>query len=416
MSNAMENGFLGLNPFAMCKGLPKQVYYVFWVQVVNCAGNFVVPFLSLYLTTVLGMSFKAAGIVAGAAVLLQLPGSLIGGFLADHLPRKYVYAAAQAAAGSFILPCAFITKQEIVIAFILSAAFFNAVARPALNAIVIDLLSPAKRKQGFSLIYLGINMGFAVGPLVAGFMFEHHLRLFFVVNAVATLLAAGILLFSVKETVKVPELNMANSNQRISLFGSLWNNSGMLVFLLLMAVFGFVYVQSQFSLPLTLNETFAAKGPVYYGYLMSVNAVTVLVLTAGITHITRNTSFLLNIALGGLFYAVGFGMISFLHNLILYCLSTVLWSIGEILQATNMNVYIANNSPPQTQARYNAAGVVALCMGNVISMAGIGTFVQDFGTKAVWPLLFSISVAAAGLIYVLQRWPACRREPQRKSL
>jgi Na+/H+ antiporter NhaC len=37
-----------------------------------------------------------------------------------------------------------------------------------------------------------------------------------------------------------------------------------------------------------------------------------------------------------------------------FLLSTVIWTLGEILQATNTNVYIANHTPISHRGRFNA--------------------------------------------------------------
>ncbi|MGM0675698.1 MAG: MFS transporter [Spirochaetota bacterium] len=44
-------------------------------------------------------------------------------------------------------------------------------ATPATIALATDLSTPDTRQATFSLLYLGHNLGFAVGPLVAGFLF-----------------------------------------------------------------------------------------------------------------------------------------------------------------------------------------------------------------------------------------------------
>lgn len=38
----------------------------------------------------------------------------------------------------------------------------------------------------------------------------------------------------------------------------------------------------------------------------------------------------------------------------LFLLSTLLWTVGEILQVTNASVYVANNSPISHRGRFNA--------------------------------------------------------------
>ena len=39
----------------------------------------------------------------------------------------------------------------------------------------MDLCPADQRKEGFSLSYLGVNLGVAIGPMCAGLLFERHL-------------------------------------------------------------------------------------------------------------------------------------------------------------------------------------------------------------------------------------------------
>src|SRR5574341_515736 len=72
----------------IAQGLPRAFWVLWFGMLVNRAGNFVLPFLAIYLTQARGLSPAQAGIVlalygAGAAVA-----SPLGGYLADHAGRR----------------------------------------------------------------------------------------------------------------------------------------------------------------------------------------------------------------------------------------------------------------------------------------------------------------------------------------
>jgi hypothetical protein len=69
------------NPFRIYHDLPKTIYILFWVQVINRCGDFVIPFLVLFLVTKMGFDFKTVGLIVTISIILQVPGSLIGGKL-----------------------------------------------------------------------------------------------------------------------------------------------------------------------------------------------------------------------------------------------------------------------------------------------------------------------------------------------
>lgn len=49
------------NLFKVYRGLPTAVYAIFLARIVNSLGSFVYPFLTLFLTTKLGMSEAEPG-------------------------------------------------------------------------------------------------------------------------------------------------------------------------------------------------------------------------------------------------------------------------------------------------------------------------------------------------------------------
>ena len=53
----------------------------------------------------------------------------------------------------------------------------------------------------------------------------------------------------------------------------------------------------------------------------------------------KNTKPIINIAFAGVLYAVGFGMIFFLANRLLLIISTIIWTLGEIVQTINTSVF-----------------------------------------------------------------------------
>lgn len=60
-------------------GLPRSVWLLSLIMLINRAGAMVLPFMTLYLTTDLGFSLTAAGWVMGAYGL----GSILGAYAGD---------------------------------------------------------------------------------------------------------------------------------------------------------------------------------------------------------------------------------------------------------------------------------------------------------------------------------------------
>ena len=108
--------------------------------------------------------------------------------------------------------------------------FFSAVGdtyRPAASAMIADLTAPTQRSHAFALMYVSINLGFAIGPAVGGFIAEYSFQWLFFGDAATCALYAVIILFGIKETLgrptpamrrqqpaKLPSPNLAKLPQR----------------------------------------------------------------------------------------------------------------------------------------------------------------------------------------------------------
>ncbi|HWQ30977.1 MAG TPA: MFS transporter, partial [Negativicutes bacterium] len=187
--------------FSTYKGLPKSIYVIFFAQMINRFGDFVLPFLSLFLVKKLGLSYQSAGIAVMVNSLMTVPGAFAGGKIADHLGRKRTYAIFQLSAAICLFLCAFAELPQLVIALVCMSSFFNGGVRPVISAIITDVLPAEKRQMGFSLSYLGINLGVSMGLLVAGFLFNHCIPLIFIGDAVTSFIAVTMVMINIKESL-----------------------------------------------------------------------------------------------------------------------------------------------------------------------------------------------------------------------
>jgi MFS family permease len=275
-----------------------------------------------------------------------------------------------------------------------------------MSAIITDVLPAEKRQIGFSISYLGINLGAAVGPLAAGFLFNHYIPLIFIGDAVTSLIAVILVALNIQETL--PDYNnsklVANEekSEEGNVFTVLFKRPKIIIFLVINIFLSFVYTQNVFSLPIMLDHVFGSSGAKNYGILISFNAITVLVMTMFITNKIRKWHPLSAISMSGVLCAIGFGMITFLHSMPLYILSTFIWTIGEIMIVTNFGVYIANNTPQNFRARFNAVTSLSFAIGTALGTSLMGKYMDILGVQAVWPLVFFVALFGATGMYVLK--------------
>lgn len=394
-------------------GFPKSVYILFLARVVNSMGNFVFPFMTLLLTAKAGMGTKEAGFFLLLALSAQAPGSLLGGRLSDKIGRKSIQVVFMGLAALCYIPCAFLLDTEMAFIYIpwllILSSFFFSVSFPANGAMMNDLTQPENRQAAFSLIYMGMNLGMAIGCVLAGFLFNNYMKLLFLGDALTTFVSISLILFFVKETKPSHEEMEQISENRVEemaeaggLLIALLRRPTIIAFVIFDTIYSFVYAQVNFSIPLQAKELFGVDlGSKYFGTLGMVNCLEVLLLTTGITLLTRKLRAIYNISIAGVFFAIGLGMLFVVHNFWMYALSTFIWTIGEIIHATNSGVYLANHTPATHRGRFNSIFTIVSGTGGALSPYLIGGFIEKHGVINVWPLIFILSIAAAAAFSIL---------------
>lgn len=392
-------------------GLPRSVYILFFARVINSLGNFVFPFLTTYLTLHLSLGAETTGLIVMLASVAYLPGSLLGGKLADILGRKFTMILFQFLSASCLVPCAFLGKSMIIPLLLILYGLFCGGSQPANSAMVADLTNRKDRQAAFSLLYLGVNIGSAVGPLVAGFLYTNYLQWIFLGDAATTYISLLLVALLVKESLpskceREVRRNVTTEEKAVKgdIFEVLAKRPALIAFALISAIYSFVYIQCQFSIPIQLTGLFGKiKGPVIYGSIMSVNAIVVITLTTVIINITKNLKPVLNLSFAGFFYAIGFGVLFFIRSYPLFIVSTIIWTIGEILTSTSTGVYIANHTPESHRGRYNGVFNLVSGGGQALGPALIGSFIALYTVKSVWPLIFMLAIFGALLMYMLYK-------------
>lgn len=397
------------NLFSSYYGLPKSVFALFIVRIINCFGSFVYPFLTMFLTIKLGYSEEKAGFFVTAVVIAGSIGLLSGGKLADRFGRKRIFVILSTASALSFVACAFLDKSTAIPWLIIVSNLFLGGVLPCINAMLTDMADPEKRKAAFSLIYLGTNIGVAIGPIVAGFLFNNYIRLIFLLDAATTLISLIPVIIFIKETIpsrdKIIEVNgserITEKPEKGHVISILLRRPMLVIFAFISLIYTFVYSQNYFSLPIYLNLHFGDRGPKVYGTLMSTNAIVVILLTIFLINMMKNTKPIINIAFAGILYAVGFGVIYIITNEIFLIFSTIVWTLGEIIQTINTSVYVANNSPVTHRARFSGLISFITDIGFIINPVIMGYFIKHYGVTKVWPLIFVLAISGAILMYIL---------------
>ena len=149
--------------------LPRDVWILQAGGLVNMFGNGVIgPFLIIYLHNVRGISLGIAGLVVASGSLAAFASGFVGGALSDRLgPRVVLSGALVLAAVAFALfPLIRETWQAFALNLLVGVA--TGAFWPSQSTLLSSLTPPGRRHAAFAQQRMTMNVGFALGALVAG--------------------------------------------------------------------------------------------------------------------------------------------------------------------------------------------------------------------------------------------------------
>lgn len=414
-----------LHAFKQYQGLPREIYILSIQRFVNSVGGFVYPFLAMFLSTKLGLEKDVIGSFMLASSLLAVLGSIISGYLVDRFSRKAILVTSGAISALIFIVCGFLGDSIIIPYLLIGSSFILSFSFPASGAMLSDLTNPENRKQSFSLLYLGMNLGLAFGFMLAGYLFNNYTQWLFWGDGLTTLLSLLLVVFLVKDTkpteVEIKEINESNrvgeKEEKGSVFAAMIKRPFLMGFVLISSLIGFVYHQHGFIMPFHLEELFPRQGALFFGRIMTVNTVIVIIFTPIIMQLTKRFKPIINVAVATFTYIIGFGMMGYSKELWLFYVSVFIWTTGEIIATVNTGVYISNHSPVNHRGRFNSIIGTIQHVGRSVAPFFMGRYLVGHSNSEGWVLTGYIGVIALFLLIVLykseQRYKRKHIKPER---
>lgn len=181
-------------------GLPREFWWLWTSTLVNRLGAFVATFMALYLTLDRGYSASYAGLVAALHGLGGVVSSLVVGVMTDRFGRRPTMLVAQLSTAVSVAVLGFMVHPVAIAAVAFCVGMASSASRPAVQAMIADIVPAKDRVRAFSLNYWAINLGFAVSSAGAGFVAEYSYLAGFVGEAVMTLGCAVVVFMKVPES------------------------------------------------------------------------------------------------------------------------------------------------------------------------------------------------------------------------
>lgn len=397
-------------------GLKKEIYILFIGKVVTAMGSFVWPMLTFFLTRKLGLPDGVSTLLIATANTLSFPAAIIGGKLADKFSRKSIIVIFDVITVSFYILSAILPIGYHTAVFVFVAGLFQTVESPAYDALNSDFSSTSEREKAFSLSYLGYNLGFVVGAALSGILFEKYTSVAFLANGLAILASTLLIAFFVDMKNTVSESADGEQNENYSeyerpipadtpVLAVLRERRVVLWMLLISCIASMPNTLMGLLLPLQLKESLGELGSAVYGYLNSLNGLTVIILTPLLTLLLRRFTEIPKTVAGLMFFLFGTAIFSTDGAVWLMFLGMFVFTIGEVVTVLGDNPYGSRRIPASHRGRVGGVTSVVYSVFASLTQYLISfiLMITENNYMLIWWIFIGVGLAAAVLFVMMYR-------------
>lgn len=386
------------------RAFPPAFWALIGATFVNKFGVFVVPFLTIFMTRS-GFTPAQAGLTVAAYAAGGFLAAGLGGWMADRVGRNITMATASftGAAAMMLLSQAHTFPLLVSLAFL--TGLFNEAGNPATSALVQDIIPVEHRLAAYAVMRFSVNLGWAVGPMAAGFLAEHSFFWLFAGDA------ATAVFFGLVALILLPKGNrgMRQTSGWGHALASIRRNRPFLALAAACVTISIVFRQLTTTFALHFENSVPAldwhgfhfKPLELYGFVMAVNGMMICLMEMPLTAVTRAWPVRNCIAMGYIGMSVSFLVLSFGVGLGAFLLAMVVFTFGEMMAFSRQQAYAASLAPDDMRGRYSGFLSWAWSLGN-ISASAFSLGMYQYSPDLVW--LSSVVLGVLGALLIAGRF------------
>ncbi len=388
-------------------GLPRAFWWLWASTLINRLGAFVATFMALYLTLDRGYSASFAGLVVALHGLGGVVSSLVAGVMTDRLGRRPTLMAAQASTAFSVALLGFMEHPAAIAAVALLVGMASNASRPAVSAMMADIVRPEDRVRAFALNYWAINLGFAISSTAAGFIAEYSYLAGFLGEAALTLVCAVLVYVKLPESR--PEKGAADAAEAAAGpeagLGTVLRDARFMSVVGLSFLISLIFTQGSVGLPVAMGS--AGFSPGDYGLVIAVNGLLIVLLQIPVTRFIEHRDPQMLLVVSALLAGYGFALTAFAGSLWAYALSVCVWTLAEIVNSPTQMGLVVRLSPVHARGRYQGVYTMSWSVAGLTAPLMAGFVIDRFGAGWLWGATGVLgTVTAVGYWLLMRGLPA----------
>ncbi len=386
------------------KDLSPSVWLLAGVMLINRCGTMVLPFMTLYLTQHLHYSVENAGLVMAVFGLGAFVGTFLGGRLTDRFGFYYVQLFSLLFSGVALVVLQFVTDFATLCGSVFIFTLFGDAFRPANQAAIAYYSEAETRTRAFSLNRLAINLGWAVGGGLGGWIAGINYDLLFWTDGL-TCLAAGVVLWlylPVPAAGATAQVNQATTLSVLTEIQPPYRDKWFIAFVICAALYLVVFMQLFSIVPLFFKQILHMNESTI-GSLMALNGVIIVFVEMALVYSLeqQKRSKISLIVTGVVLTAVSYVVLAltnwlYFSNMTIALLFIVVGTLSEMLAIPFIQSFTVERSSPATRGQYLALYAMGGALAQTMAPALGSQLVAHLGFSTHWLVVAGISLVSAG--------------------
>ncbi|MGZ9666367.1 MFS transporter [Pseudomonas sp. GNP014] len=367
---------------------------------INRLSSMVKLFMALYLRQELGLAIETVGWLLSAYGAGLLVGSMLGGWLSDHVRTARLTATLFFVSVWVLILLGLVTQVPLLAALLLLSGAIDGAIRTLHQRLIMEYCKVAQRSRAQALSRVARNLGMAAAGVAGGVLAQTDFRWVFFGSAAMTLLA---LLWFVRTTWQRPVLiNDEPSTSGTGGSGGPFRDKPFLWLLAATAVLGIAFDTVYSTLGNYLRDYYQLSTEAI-GWQFGLNALLVIALQIPLSHCGERWGTRWQMLAGSLLLAGGLGMLPFGSGLAFVCLSTLIWTLGEALFMPPLNVLVMQFAQSGKSGQYFGLFFMSWSASALLSPVLSAQLYGQFGGHSVW-----LSSTVLVLMSIPLTWQATR--------
>ncbi|SDU14597.1 MFS transporter [Pseudomonas mandelii] len=351
-------------------------------------------FMALYLRQALALPIETVGWLLSGYGAGLLIGSMGGGLLSEHFPTARLTAALFFVSAWILVLLGLVTDVLLLAGLLLFSGVLDGAIRTLHQRLIMEYCEVAQRTRSQSLNRVASNLGMAVAGVVGGVLAQTDFRWVFFLSAAMSLLA---LVWFVRATHQRDILRQDEDSEGASGSCVPYRDKPFLWLLGASVLLGLAF-EPVYSMLGNYLLDYYRLGAEVIGWQFALNAVLVVVLQIPISHWSERWSARWRLLAGSILLACGLGMLPLGAGVFYLCLSTAIWTLGEILFMPTLNVMVMKRAQAGKSGHY--FGLFSMCWSASVLLSPTlgGQLYGHFGGHSVWLGCAALAILSMPLV------------------